>query len=139
MKTKMMKKLISVVCAAAMATSCAAISVGAAPIVISQADWIQGYSRAIDLNYLVHSVGDNGHSFNECADLADKLEEFFNGAVCTEAVYGSQDLHQNDFAGNVNYVLTHLRSHDIEQRRLGTGAAVDNLHDIAVCIGTHIH
>ena len=31
MKTKIMKKLISIACAAAMATSCAAVSVGAAP------------------------------------------------------------------------------------------------------------
>lgn len=140
MDTKIFKKLIAAVCAATMATSCAAMSVGAAPAIILQAeDWAQGYNRAMELNDLVHDVSANGCDFDACSALADELEEFFNGMLCTVAVYGSQSVYKDAFAGNIVYILTNLRSPDLGQRQLGTGAAIDNLHDVAELIEGNMH
>lgn len=141
MKIKMLKRMISIVFAVAMATSCVAMSVGAAPepAIIAQIDWAQGYDRAVELNDLAHDIDDNGTDFDACSALADELEEFFNEVVCAVAVYDSQSAYKNTFAGNVNYVLNHLRSVDVEQRSLGVGAAIDNLYDIADCIQAKMH
>ena len=135
MKNKMLKKLISIVFAAAMATSCVSMSVGAAPaVVITAADWEQGYNRAKDLNDLAHHVYNNGYSFDDCLDLANQLEDFFNGMVCTVAVYSSQSTYKNAFEENVDYLLNRLRSTDEEERSLGMGAVIDNLYDVTECI-----
>ena len=139
MKTKILTKLISVVCAAAISTSCVFMSVGAAPAVIVQADWKQGFYKATELRNLVHIVEDNGFSFDDCADLANELKEFFSEQICTAAVFNSDSTYKEAFEENINYTLNKLRSPDEEQRKEGATAAIDNLYAVSDLIEEHIN
>ena len=128
MKTKMMKKLISVVCALAMATSCAAMSVGASPNNIAGV-----------LMYRVHAVEAGGFDMLACYNLANELEAFFNSDLCINAVFGSGWTYKDGFAENVSFVLNHLRSNNWADRQAGAGQAIDNLGTIAEVIYPNIH
>ena len=135
----MLAKLISAVCAALVATSCAAMSVGAVPAVIVQVDWEGGFYKAEELRNLVHIVEGNGFSFDDCDNLANELKEFFNEPVCIEAVFNSNSTYKAAFEENINYTLNKLRSPDEEERKEGTTAAIDNLYAVSDLIKEHIN
>ena len=131
MKTKLLKKLIAAMCAATMVTSCAVMSVGAAGGLLHQVNWTQSRNRANELVGRVHAVGNAGRPLNQCLNLANELEAFFNGLACYVAL---NDMDVNDRAAyldSFNSILTNLRSNDLGQRELGTGHAIDRLSDLA--------
>ena len=138
MKTKMMKKLISVVCAAALTTSCSAMSVGAVPIQISQADWEQGYAISNALLKCAEEVAVWGCVFDQCTDLADEIEEFLNGTAYTALLSEISENTKADFLREFYDILDDLRSEELERRERGTTEAFDNLHAVSDLIEEHI-
>ena len=105
MKTKIMKKLISVVCALAIATSCVSVSVGAVPVTTAQVDWAKGYNRASELVEHADEVRSNGHLVSESNALADAIEEFLNGAEYNTLFSEISDEKKDDL---VHCIYTHL-------------------------------
>ena len=138
MKTKMMKKLISVVCAAALTTSCSAMSVGAVPIQISQADWEQGYAIAYALSERAEEVGGLGYDVDDCTNLADEIEEFLNGTAYTALLSEISENTKADFLREFYNVLDDLRSEELEQRERGIIGACNQLPHILNLIEEHI-
>ena len=131
MKTKLLKKLIAAMCAATMVTSCAVMSVGAVPIQFAQSDWTQSRNKANELVDRVHAVDNAGRPSNQCRNLANELEEFFNGLACCVALNDMDFNGRAAYLDSFNFILTNLRSNDSGQRLFGTGHAVDRLSDLA--------
>ncbi len=128
MKRKMLTKLISLVCALALTTSCAVMSVGASPNNIAGV-----------LMYRVRALEAGDFDMLACQTLANELEAFFNSDLCTNAVLGSEWAYKYSFAENVSFVLNHLRSNNWADRQAGAGQAIDNLGTIAEVIYPNIH
>ena len=143
MKTKMMKKLISLACAAAMATSCTAMSVGAVPIAaMSQEDWEEGRNRARNLlnraNELIKQTRDvknYGYCSDKCQKLADELEAFFRSVVYVEATCYFPYMCREESAA---YILNKLRSHYPENWWQGAEQATGYLAVVVANIENHI-
>ena len=131
----MMKKLISVVCALAMATSCAAMSVGVMSVAASEIiNWTQERNRANLLSDHARVVFGNGSSLYDCRALADDIEAFshrnaYHTLVQNDGLYGD----------GILYILEHLRSDDLNQRESGLGYAIDHFSDIAEFSENHIY
>ncbi len=138
MKRNLLTKLISAVCAAALTTSCTAMSVGAVPIQISQTDWEQGYSRAYELVGRAHEVADHDNPLHECDALASDLEEFFNGVICNVVISETNYEKQADFLNKFACILNNIGEINLEQRFLGVGCAINCLYDIADLIEQHM-
>ena len=139
MRRRMLTKLISIVCAAALATSCAAMSVGAVPIQISQADWVQGHDIANALLERAEEVGGYGCVFEDCIDLADEIEEFLNGTAYNALFSEISDETKVDFLEGFYNVLDSLRSDDLKTRKIGIGAADNYLSHVLDLMEEHIN
>lgn len=132
MKTKMMKKLISAVCAAAMATSCTVMSVGAVPpkgqteqeeIIVN---W--GQEREVLKGFIetAKQIKDTGFAVNDCNVLANDVENFLNGAACHKITEDTNDeLGQLAIFGGFTLHVDQLRSDDLEVRKNGIQGIID--------------
>ena len=133
MKRKILTKLISIVCALAMATSCAAMSVGVMSVAASEIiNWAQQRDTANALADRARGVFDNGSPLDDCRALADDIEAFSHRNAYHILV--ENGLYED----GIIYILEHLRSDDLSQRELGLGYAIDHFSDIAEFSENHI-
>lgn len=137
MKTKMFKKIIAVVCAATMATSFSAMSVGALRII--PVNWAQSYNAATNFVDRACGVTQNQCGLQDCVALADDLEAFFNGPACHVILRDVDPGRRAVLLDGFRYILTNLRSHDLEQRRLGAYYSIDFVSDLEELIEQHTH
>ncbi len=139
MKTKIMKKLISVVCALAIATSCVSVSVGAVPVTTAQVDWAKGYNRASELVEHADEVRSNGHLVSESNALADAIEEFLNGAEYNTIFSEISDEKKDDLVKKFDSALDDLRSNDVEKRQWGIYTSIVSLVSVVELMEPHTH
>ena len=139
MKTKIMKKLISVVCALAIATSCVSVSVGAVPVTTAQVDWAKGYNRASELVEHADEVRSNGHLVSESNALADAIEEFLNGAEYNTLFSEISDEKKDDLVKKFDSALDDLRSNDVEKRQWGIYTSIVSLVSVVELMEPHTH
>lgn len=137
MKTKMVKKLISIVCVAIMATPCVSGPIGGMSVWASLVvDWAQERQTAIGLIEYAHDVGNNGWLQNDCRDLALRIREFLNEPGC-DAIFLEPG---NDiFLQELDIAIEKLMSHNLEERQFGVGFAINTLHEVAEIFEQHIN
>lgn len=140
MKTKIVKKLISIVCAATMATSCVSMSVGAVPkdeateqAATEQAvNWKQEVELLKELINVAESVKNKDCVVGDCESLVDQIHDFMNRdgyKAFLEFVHSSDDTLVKGAATSLFLMpavaMTELKSGDKQQRRYGSSTAID--------------
>ena len=137
MKTKILTKLISAVCVAALTTSCAVISVGAVPpkgqTEQTAIDWKQEIVYLNNLIYTAEQVKNNGYTADECSDLVNDSINFLNGAACNkitedieniEGLYDREDTLTSICCPLGVYNIA-LKSNELQMRKLGVNGLIN--------------
>ena len=145
MKTKILTKLISVVCAAAIATSCTAMSVGAVPPkgqteTKAQVNWKEICDIAKGLLDRAEALKMSNASVEECSNLADDIANFAQRAEIGDIVSGIQN--KGDWIAILSFLIivdVPLRDEEnLDMRKVGIRMATTFLPDIIALIEQHM-
>ena len=147
MKRKILTKLISAVCAAAIATSCTAMSVGAVPPKgqDEQAeqtkpgiDWTQSRDRAKELLSRAQELRAAGGDMSAFQAFAGDFNKFFSSDQCIEGLLASNSISIYEVGMSVSIVSSFLKSDSLEKRQNAAYMAADDLANILKLIEEHI-
>ncbi len=141
MKTRMLTKLISVVCVLALTTSCMAMAVGASPPIeqAKQTNWEEELDVALELINDLKGLRESGYKLEDCESLVDRIEDFFKGTACKKTVSEMENKGEKIILkGDIELALKELRANSIEKRIHGFGYVVDYLYDISEMLAQHI-
>ena len=142
MKRKMLTKLISAVCAALVATSCAVMSVGAVPpkrqaeqeeIIVN---WGQERELLEGLIETAKQIKDTGFAVNDCNVLANNVKNFLDSDACHQIVEDTDDVIERiAIYSGVVICGDQLGSNDLEIRKKCIQGIIDFIPMIIDLIG----
>ena len=143
MKTKMTKKLISIVCALTMVTSCISISVEAVPkgeateqlATEQEINWEKELEDIRELLDVAKTVKNENCLVEDCQSLADRIYNFMGRdeyEALLELVHSVDDkILDEEEVSRLSLTLmpvlavTELRSDKVQERRYGSSRAID--------------
>ncbi len=141
MKRKILTKLISVVCALALTTSCVSVSVGAVPIETkAQVNWKEIRNIVKGLLDRAEALKMSNASVEECSNLADGIANFAQRKEFGDIVSGIQN--KGDWIATLSFFIIvdfSLRDEeDVAVRKVGIRMATTFLPDIIELIEQHM-